>query len=497
MVRRLLVVDDSVTLRRIMASVLTDAGYEVDTAADGAEALDRAQRVSFDLLLTDFIMPRLNGYQLAQAIRSVPALRGLPVVLVSARTEQIGARFMAQTGAVGTLSKPFTPQQLLETVTRALETAPHEPIAGTGSWLAASEGSTDYSYSTEGFRITLPPETSGSAHSSVQRKPLEPTNPGSVPPGAAHAQSLATQEAAYARFTELLAQSIEPCVRDVAGAEVSGQSLLQALRYHLPMAAVSSLARELRPFDPGLRGAVTLDGVIGAVPLGEVFQLFSLQAQTGLLVVERALRQGSPLITIAFRHGRIDQCVGHGVPQEYLLGRYLRAVTGLSRAEVDGVAAACQGQRVLLGQALVGAGRVTQDDLDRALTHQTCELLYESLRWGAGRFRFESGAVLPEALQARLDLAPENLVLEGFRRLDEWRLIQEYIPSDRLVLARDVNFAALSPDELDADEQRVFDAVNGRRSVREVVGEVVMSTFETCKILYRLMRARLVAPVAA
>ncbi len=85
MVRRLLVVDDSVTLRRIMASVLSDAGYEVDTAADGAEALDRAQRVSFDLLLTDFIMPRLNGYQLAQAIRSVPALRGLPVVLVSAR----------------------------------------------------------------------------------------------------------------------------------------------------------------------------------------------------------------------------------------------------------------------------------------------------------------------------------------------------------------------------------------------------------------------------
>src|SRR5581483_11254681 len=123
MARRVLVADDSATLRRLVEAVLVEAGYDVEPASDGAEALDRVQRSHFDLALVDFVMPRLNGYQLTQAIRSIPALRTLPVVLVSARADQIGARFMAQTGAVAALDKPFTPATLLGVVARALESA--------------------------------------------------------------------------------------------------------------------------------------------------------------------------------------------------------------------------------------------------------------------------------------------------------------------------------------------------------------------------------------
>lgn len=129
---------------------------------------------------------------------------------------------------------------------------------------------------------------------------------------------------------------------------------------------------------------------------------------------------------------------------------------------------------------------------------QTSELVYELLRWSGGRFRFEAGASSPEAQAARLGLTSDNLVLEGFRRIDEWRLIAEYIPSDAVVLARDEGLVrALASDRLDGDEQRVLAAVDGARTVREVVDAVAMSAFDACKILYRLLRARLVTPVAA
>ena len=73
MAPRVLVVDDSATLRTIMGAALASAGFEVEAAADGVDALERLQRSHFDALVTDFVMPRLNGYQLVQAVRSLPA----------------------------------------------------------------------------------------------------------------------------------------------------------------------------------------------------------------------------------------------------------------------------------------------------------------------------------------------------------------------------------------------------------------------------------------
>ena len=104
-----------------MCSVLGSAGYDVETAVDGADGLERVQRGRFDLMLIDFVMPRLNGYQVAQAMRAIPGLQRLPIVLVSAKAEQIGERFASQTGAAAVLQKPFTPQGLLDAVARSLE----------------------------------------------------------------------------------------------------------------------------------------------------------------------------------------------------------------------------------------------------------------------------------------------------------------------------------------------------------------------------------------
>jgi hypothetical protein len=119
--------------------------------------------------------------------------------------------------------------------------------------------------------------------------------------------------------------------------------------------------------------------------------------------------------------------------------------------------------------------------------------VYEVLRWPGGRFRFEAGASLPEAQRAGLGLPSEGVVLEGYRRLDEWRVIGDYLPGDGSVLARlDSGEAVALSDE----ERRVLDAVDGRRTVAEVVDALAMSSFDACKVLCRLLQARFVSLAA-
>ena len=97
---RVLVVDDSATIRRLVDKTLTRAGYEVLLASDGQEGLELALGKGPDLVLVDFVMPKMNGYQMCQALHAVDNLRRVPVVLMSARAERIADQFLAQTGAV-------------------------------------------------------------------------------------------------------------------------------------------------------------------------------------------------------------------------------------------------------------------------------------------------------------------------------------------------------------------------------------------------------------
>ncbi len=496
-----------------MCSVLGSAGYDVETAVDGADGLERVQRSRFDLMLIDFVMPRLNGYQVAQAMRAIPGLQRLPIVLVSAKAEQIGERFASQTGAAAVLQKPFTPQGLLDAVARSLEAlAPpdadeDDPFAGLMlDESPVTDRPADGRLSGPSFAPPRSePRVRRDAASAVQIRPSSPSIASSVRPAPAsgahptQAPPRAAVEAAHARFTELLARDLVPAFQDVADThmDVTEDAVLQILRFYLSSGRVAALYRELRPLEGGMRGNVVLDGLLDSVALGEVFQLLAFQSHTGLLVVDRGV-DGSASVTFALRNGRIDLAVGRDMIDEFRLGRYLVEMGVVSRAHIDAVIESLSGQRVLIGQALVTGGFIREADLERALERQTSEFLYEVVRWSGGRFRFEAGSTLPEAQYARLGLPSETFILEGYRRLDEWRMIGEYLPSDRAVLARDEALVAgLTQHELHLNERRVLDAVDGARSVRDVIDAVCMSSFDTCKILYRLLQARLVAPVAA
>src|SRR6187402_1110507 len=96
-------------------------GYDAVTARDGVAGIELIKRdPKYDLVLLDFVMPRMNGYQFCRELRSTPAHRALPVVLMSAKGDKIRGQFVQQTGAVDAITKPFDARALVAVIEGAL-----------------------------------------------------------------------------------------------------------------------------------------------------------------------------------------------------------------------------------------------------------------------------------------------------------------------------------------------------------------------------------------
>ena len=105
-----LVIDDSPTIRKVVQLVLTKAGFGVVTAQDGETGLDEARRANPDLILLDFVMPRMNGYQFCREMAADSSLKDIPVVLMSAKGDQVGERFVKVMGIVDYITKHVRPR---------------------------------------------------------------------------------------------------------------------------------------------------------------------------------------------------------------------------------------------------------------------------------------------------------------------------------------------------------------------------------------------------
>jgi chemosensory pili system protein ChpA (sensor histidine kinase/response regulator) len=118
--KRALVVDDSLSVRRAIANLLEDHGYEVTLARDGLEAVKALETAPPDVLLTDLEMPNMNGLELAQHVRSRPELEGLTVIMITSRSMDKHRRQGLSAGVDVYLTKPFADNELLQHVADAV-----------------------------------------------------------------------------------------------------------------------------------------------------------------------------------------------------------------------------------------------------------------------------------------------------------------------------------------------------------------------------------------
>ena len=117
---KILVVDDSNSIRDMVSFTLKGAGYETVEAKDGREGLNTAQGATFDLVISDVNMPNMDGISLCQALRELPSFKFTPILMLTTESDDGKKSEGKQAGATGWIVKPFNPEQLLKVVSKVL-----------------------------------------------------------------------------------------------------------------------------------------------------------------------------------------------------------------------------------------------------------------------------------------------------------------------------------------------------------------------------------------
>jgi two-component system chemotaxis response regulator CheY len=116
----ILSVDDSATMRQMVAFALKEAGFEVTQAWNGVEALEKANAASYSLVLTDVHMPQMDGLTLIQELRKLETYRFTPILMLTTESSVEKKQEGKAAGATGWIVKPFDPEQLVRTIRKVL-----------------------------------------------------------------------------------------------------------------------------------------------------------------------------------------------------------------------------------------------------------------------------------------------------------------------------------------------------------------------------------------
>jgi hypothetical protein len=309
---------------------------------------------------------------------------------MSAKGDKIRSKFVQQTGAMDAITKPFDARGLIAVVEGALK--------------RYEEG-----------RIRPLPDPS--------KLPDEYMSGDSYRPSPSQRSDPALSRVWAAREIGLhIARLVTPELAKIPSLSRSElDSLPQVFTRMLTPEVLSSLNLVLRAALPPEKDREVLSGDISVISIAEVLQLLNLQRQTGALAIySRHNRE----VTLYVRDGNIDLASWRGLRDEFFVGRYLIEQGVVTREMLAGALEQALDRKQLLGEALVELGVIRAEHVRQALIRQTSELVYEVVRWTNGRFRFASGTRLPAAERAELGLPVGGLVMEGFRRVDEWRLIE-------------------------------------------------------------------------
>ncbi|HMA77163.1 MAG TPA: response regulator [Candidatus Krumholzibacteriaceae bacterium] len=120
--RKVLVVDDEANITQILEFSIEAEGYQVVSASNGEEAIEKARKEQPNLIILDIMMPKVDGYEACRALKSNPLTKKIPVILLTAKGREIDKRLGYEVGATDYIVKPFSPSKLIEKVNQYLYT---------------------------------------------------------------------------------------------------------------------------------------------------------------------------------------------------------------------------------------------------------------------------------------------------------------------------------------------------------------------------------------
>ncbi len=235
---------------------------------------------------------------------------------------------------------------------------------------------------------------------------------------------------------------------------------------------------------------MSLTGNLETFSLSEVLQLISHQGKTGVLEIET----GQGTARLRFLEGRLVEAWPDRRSPAELIGALLIRAGVITPTQL---AHALERQRRSLrrlGDILVSMGVLRLKDFQEILALQHRETVYQLLTLKRGRFRFKDEPVeLEEGTSVPMDVG--ELLMEGFRQIDEWPRVREKIPSDRVVMGRVAGVPV--PADLTEEERRVLGLVDGVTTVQEVADRARLGRFRGMEILADLYDRGLIQPVGS
>jgi len=125
--QRILAVDDEQDILELLSYNLSKEGFKVSTAIDGEDALKKIRGKSFDLLLLDLMLPGMSGMEICRILRNDPQMKNLPIIMLTAKTEEVDRILGLEMGADDYISKPFSPRELVARVKAVLRRVTKAP----------------------------------------------------------------------------------------------------------------------------------------------------------------------------------------------------------------------------------------------------------------------------------------------------------------------------------------------------------------------------------
>jgi tetratricopeptide (TPR) repeat protein len=224
---------------------------------------------------------------------------------------------------------------------------------------------------------------------------------------------------------------------------------------------------------------MAIKGSLTEAPLADVIQLLSLSLKSGCLSVTDGRNFGNIFIkdgkiiyaTLLNRKDRLgDILVRKQIIDESILKSALEEQKKSNRR---------------LGEILVEKGYITKEILEAELADQISETIFTMLTWESGYFNFEAD-LLPGSEEYLVHLSPQELLLEGARRIDEWRKLEKRLPPFETILT--VKDGATEVP-LTEEEQKILKLVDGNRTIDDIIKLSEFDFFITCKTIYALLSA--------
>lgn len=124
---KILNIDDSPTVQRLIEMILSSQGYQVLLASDGEAGIAKAKAERPSVILVDFVMPKMNGFQVCKALKEDPEFKDTPIILVTSKGDTVGSKFVDVLGITEYFTKPFQPEELLAKIREVIDKKPAPP----------------------------------------------------------------------------------------------------------------------------------------------------------------------------------------------------------------------------------------------------------------------------------------------------------------------------------------------------------------------------------